>query len=140
MLSTITKANTKTMNDSYTLFATAVLCLALNSQAQTTAPSTDNAGTPPIVGELPLVLRDGVDPAKLDALVADTRRRSSEMRAQGYKDALANRKTSLPWLAPWIIATLHEGDKAKEANAWLQRNPNAPSPKQAARDDQPTRI
>ena len=108
----------------FTICLSALLCPMASAQAPTSAPSSVAAETPLVVGDLQLVFREGVDPAKLEALVADTRKRSSEMRAQGYKDALANSKTSLPWLAPWIIASLHEADQAKEANAWLRNNPN----------------
>ena len=109
----------------FTILSSAVLLAPL--AALHAAPPPVTAGTPPdlVVGDLQLVFREGIDPAKLDALVADTRKRSNEMRAQGFKEALAMgpTKTSLPWLIPWIIATLYEGDKAKEANAWLRNNP-----------------
>jgi hypothetical protein len=111
------------MKYSFTLLASALLCSTLTSQAQTSAPSPATAGKPLAVGDLQLVYREGVDPAKLDALVADTRKRSNEMRAQGFKEALANSKTSLPWLIPWIVASLSEADTAKEANAWFRNNP-----------------
>lgn len=112
------------INMRYTFCLSALLCPTASAQAPISAPSPVTAGTPLVVGDLQLVFREGVDAAKLDALVADTRRRSCAMRAQGYKDALGNSKTSLPWLIPWIIASLHEPDQAKEANAWLRKNPN----------------
>ena len=71
------------MNYPFTLLATTLLCSTLH--AQTSTPPSAADGTPLVVGDLQLVFREGVDPAKLDALVADTRRRSSEMHAQGFR-------------------------------------------------------
>ncbi len=110
------------MNYTSTILATALLCSTLHSQAQTPAPPPDTAATPLAVGELQLVFREGVDPAKLDALVADTRKRSNEMRAQGLKEALAKdpAKASIPFNYDCIIAALYTGERAKEANAWIR--------------------
>ena len=77
------------MKYAYALLVTAFICSTLHAETPTSAPPPVVAGTPLAVGDLPLVFREGVDPSKLDALLADTKRRSNEMRAQGFKEALA---------------------------------------------------
>ncbi len=112
------------MKISFTIIATMLLCLTLHAQAQTSAPSPAAAGTTPdlAVGDLQLVFREGVDSAKLDAVVAETRKRSSEMRAQGLKEALAMdpAKPEAGKLTTWIIAALYQGDQVKAANASIR--------------------
>ena len=110
------------MNHLITSLATVLLFSPIAAQAETPTPSPATAGTPLAVGNLPLVLREGVDPTKLDALVADTRKRSNEMRAQGFKAALAEdpAKAEVPFHYDCIIAALYKGERAKEANAWLR--------------------
>ena len=110
------------MKNSFPLLAAALLCSMVNSPAQPPAPSAVGAPRSLNVGDLQLVFREGVDPAKLDELVADTRKRSSEMRAQGLKEELAKdpAKLKMPWLGSWINAALYQGDQVKEANALIR--------------------
>ena len=62
-------------HNKFTIFLIALLLAPL--AALNAAPPPVAAGTPPdlVVGDLQLVFREGIDPAKLDALVADTRKR-----------------------------------------------------------------
>ena len=93
-----------------------------------TYPAISHAAGPVAVppelstGALQLVFREGVDPAKLDTLVADTRKRSTAMRAMGAKEELAKdpAKISMPWLNDWIMAALYQADRAKDANAAIR--------------------
>jgi hypothetical protein len=106
-------------------FAILLLCSVVNSQAQTSAPPPVTDETPPglVVGDLQLVFREGVDPAKLDALVADTRQRASERRAKGAKDVLAMYPAKLKgWNGSWASMALYQGDWAKEANAMIRKH------------------
>ncbi len=128
------------MNYSYKLLATVLLCSTLHAQAQTSAPPPAADGTPLVVGDLKLAFREGVDPAKLDALVVETRKRSIEMRAQGLKEELAidPAKLKMPYLGSWINAALYQGNQANEANALL-RNHLKETPPAGEKKDAPSK-